>query len=266
MVLLSEVRKPSLPFVVIAVAMCVALSGCSRENRDWRSAQAADSLEAYDQFLELHPDSELAAQARSRLRQLTEDRDWQRASTADTADAYKQFLNQHSGGKWSAEARIRLENFSLEGQPLNLPSNQSAIAGTSPRAPASQITGTPPPVAPRAPSAASNSERANSIPSDATTTVSSPMPPTQSASSTESFGIQLGAFGSEAKASAEWQRLQTAFANELGSLQPHIVSASTSAGNLYRLQAHIEDEARARAVCAALTQKSQACVVVLPHH
>ena len=251
MVLLSEVRKPSLPFVVIAVAMCVALSGCSRENRDWRSAQAADSLEAYDQFLELHPDSELAAQARSRLRQLPEDRDWQRASTADTADAYKQFLNQHSGGKWSAEARIRLENFALEGQPLNLPSNQSAVAGPSARTGASQVAGPAPPVAQRAPATASDSERANSIPSPTPTT---------------SFGIQLGAFGSEAKASAEWQRLQTAFATELSSLQPHIVSASTAAGNLYRLQAHIEDEARARAICAALAQKSQACVVVLPQH
>jgi cell division septation protein DedD len=256
MILLSEVRKTSLPFVVIAAALCLALSSCSRENRDWRSAQAADSLESYDQFLQRHPESELAAQARARLLQLTEERDWQRASTADTADAYSQFLNQHPSGKWSAEGRIRLENFSLEGQPVNAAANQSAVV--EPRSTAPSQT------APRAGTATAINANVPGAAHAAPAAVATPV--TQSASTTESFGIQLGAFSSEAKANSEWQRLQSAFADELGSLEPHIVSASTSAGILFRLQSRLPDEAKAREVCAALAQKSQGCVVVLPQH
>jgi len=232
-------RKPSLPICVAFLCAGIALGGCSKESRDWRSAQAADSLEAYDHFLESHPDSALAAQARSRLLQLTEERDWQRAGAADTADAYKQFLNQHPNGKWSAEARIRLENFALEGQPPIFSTNQSDVRVARADAPAS------------------------TYPKAQATTVAAPN--NTGASVADGFGIQLGAFGSEARAHSEWQRLQSAFNSELSTLQPHIVSATTAAGSLFRLQARLGSEAQARAVCASLIEKSQACVVVLPH-
>jgi hypothetical protein len=107
---------------------------------------------------------------------------------------------------------------------------------------------------------------AAAVPATAHTAPAAVVPVTQSESNTESFGIQLGAFTSEAKANSEWQRLQSAFADELGSLEPHIVSASTSAGILFRLQSRLENEAKAREVCAALAEKSQGCVVVLPQH
>jgi cell division septation protein DedD len=265
--------RVSQTLVLIAATLCVGLSGCSREQRDWRSAQAADSLESYDQFLQLHPDSERAAQARSRLLQLTEERDWQRASTTDTADAYKQFLNQHGGGKWSAEARIRLENFSLEGQPLNVPAASAgsaapnahtpSAASTTPAARAPSAVSSAPPAA-RSPSVVSTEPGASAAPDSAS--VYPAQSAVRQAIDTQTYRIQLGAFSSEAKASAEWQRLQSVFNEELGSLQPQIVSATTSAGNLFRLQSHMENESKARAVCAALAAKSQGCVVVLPQH
>jgi hypothetical protein len=107
---------------------------------------------------------------------------------------------------------------------------------------------------------------AAAMPATARTAAAAVVPVTQSESNTESFGIQLGAFTSEGKANSEWQRLQSAFTDELGSLEPHIISASTSAGMLFRLQSRVENEAKAREVCAALAEKSQGCVVVLPQH
>ena len=71
------------------------LAGCSCEKIDWKSAEAADTVEGYDHFLERHPEGTLAVQARARVAQLNEDRDWKKAIAADTADAYKQFLAQH---------------------------------------------------------------------------------------------------------------------------------------------------------------------------
>ena len=105
---------------LIAVLATVA-AGCSREQQDWRSAEAADTSEAFGRFVEQHPDSELAAQARARLAQIAEERDWVEAGTVATAEAYRAFLGQHPSGKWSEEARIRIEAFALGSAPRLAP-------------------------------------------------------------------------------------------------------------------------------------------------
>ncbi len=86
---------------VAALTVCLSLAACSREQQDWRTAEAADTVESYDQFLEHHPDSELVTAARTRVAQLTEDREWQQAGSADTPDAYREFLAHHPNGKWA---------------------------------------------------------------------------------------------------------------------------------------------------------------------
>jgi SPOR domain len=78
------------------------------------------------------------------------------------------------------------------------------------------------------------------------------------------YGIQLGAFGSQASADHEWQRLQGRFGAQLHGRSPRIVIASTSSGALYRLQAPAAGEAEARALCDSLKEQAQACVPVLP--
>src|SRR5688572_12806251 len=59
----------------------LVLTACSREKSDWRSAQAADSTESYEQFISAHPDSPLVADARERVQQLTEEKDWRAAAS-----------------------------------------------------------------------------------------------------------------------------------------------------------------------------------------
>jgi len=235
----------------IGVLLCLT-TACSREQQDWRSAEGADTMEAYGQFLERHPDSELATQARARVAQLSEDLDWQRAGSAETAAAYRQFLAQHPNGKWAQEARIRIENFALGGPP----SGESAATGPSMSSPAP---------AARSPEAAV-AESAVSSAKASTTPVeqSQSPPPASSALPASSFGVQLGAFSSEGGATKEWEKLTTRFHSELQGLSPHIVSANTASGHLYRLQADVADEARARAICDSLKRNLQSCVPVLP--
>jgi hypothetical protein len=79
------------------------------------------------------------------------------------------------------------------------------------------------------------------------------------------FGVQLGAFASEVAATSEWQQLTARFSAQLRGLAPRVVSANTSTGRLFRLQALVADEAAARALCDMLKKQSQACVPVLPH-
>jgi hypothetical protein len=79
------------------------------------------------------------------------------------------------------------------------------------------------------------------------------------------FGIQLGAFSSQATAASQWGVLSGQFGAELQGLSQRIVAADTPSGRVYRLQATVGDEARARGICDALRRRSHGCVLVLPH-
>ena len=251
------------PGRVVLIAVFAALTvSCSREQQDWRSAEAADSSEAYARFLEQHPDSELAVQARARVEQLSEQRDWTAATRAATADAYRAFLAQHPSGRWSEEARIRIEAFSLGSAPhLASPSSGAGIASpASSGVRALQLataTNPPPPVRGSQPQPSVALLRAQ--PQEA-----QPSAGKTNSSSGGAYGVQLGAFGSEASAGREWRRLQGRFGAQLGGLEPRIVPAGSNSGQLYRLQAPAAGEAQARALCASLNEQAQPCVPVLP--
>jgi hypothetical protein len=245
---------------LITVLSCL-LVACSREQQDWRSAEAADTSEAYGRFVEQHRDSELATQARTRIAQLAEERDWKHASGVATLEAYREFLGQHPSGKWSEEARIRIEGFSLGSAPRTGP--KTAVAAASPQGPAgvsalqlARGTAGRAPLQPAAP--ATGVKLAQASPAEVSAAAArSPTP-------RAGFGVQLGAFGSEASADREWQRLQGRFGAQLRGLSPRIVPGRTAAGEVYRLQAPAAGEAQARALCDSLKQQSQACVPVLP--
>jgi len=308
-----------------AIGVCLLLlAGCSREQQDWRSAEAADSIEAYDQFIQRHPESELATQARTRVAQLGEDRDWQHAGSADNVDAYRQFITQHPNGKWTQEARIRIENFSLGEQQGNggnvggagaaasagvaataapdaaagsgsarpggagahtaavaagaaadgprhrdglavpgeaaVPAGQMSASSSAHVAraasPTSAAATAPGPATPARPTASATGATPN--PAAAPTSIPAPI-------HSGAYGVQLGAFGSEAAANMEWHLLTGRFGPELQGLTEHVVMAETASGRIYRLQAVVGEESRARAICDSLRKSSQACVAVLPH-
>jgi cell division protein FtsN len=202
----------------------LALSGCSREKSDWRSAQAADTTESYQQFIAEHPDSTLLASARERLEQLGEEKDWRGAAGVDSPEAYRQFLAQHPSGKWAREARLRIDNF-----------EQAAAPGAAATAPAAAGEGASVPPTP------ANADDAGS-----------------------GFGVQLGAFSSAERANAEWNQLKVAAAGTLDGLEPRVVVGEASGKTIYRLQAQVRDEAQARAICGGLKVAHKACVPVLP--
>jgi cell division septation protein DedD len=298
-----------------AIGICLLLlaSACSREQQDWRSAEAADTIESYGQFIQRHPESELVTQARTRVAQLGEDRDWQHAGSADTVDAYREFIAQHPNGKWTQEARIRIENFSLsEQRGTDAGSNRPASRGAAgepavadavgrgsavPSGTASGVaSGKASGVASPAPSVTATGTAAGAVATGtaghgagssasaaartSAVAAASVAPVTQgpagmssaaAQSSTPSgFGIQLGAFSSEASANNEWRALAGRFGPELQGLRQHVVPAETPSGpsmgqRIYRLQAAVGDETRARAICDSLRKRGQACVAVLPH-
>jgi cell division septation protein DedD len=245
-------------------AALLAVTACSAEQQDWRSAEAAGTSEAYQHFLEQHPDSELAAKARERVADFLEERDWTEATRVGTADAYRGFLAAHSGGRWAQEARIRIESFALGSIPRMAPQapGQTAAPATGVNilrlaSAASSGAG-----AAAAPAAAAPPAVVSSM--AATPSVSLPASAGAAVQGARGYAVQLGAFGTEASADREWQRLQTRFGTQLSGLAPQVVSAGTASGQLYRLQASAAGEAQARAICDSLKAQSQACVPVVP--
>jgi cell division septation protein DedD len=216
------------PLVILVAVPLLALAACSREKSDWRSAQAADSPESYQQFIDEHPDSSHVATARERLQQLGEEKDWRAAAAADSAQAYEQFLAQHPAGKWAKEAQVRIAAFKSGG-------GAAAAAPTTPAADGTAVPADAPPSADVA-------------------------PPT-----TGGFGVQLGAFSSAERANEEWKKLQAEASGMLDGLSPRVVVGESSGKTLYRLQAEVRDEAQARAICGGLKVAKKPCVPVIPH-
>lgn len=223
----------------IAAAVALLLAACSPEAGDWRNAQSADSVEAYDAFVAKYPQSEFAAQATERTKQLGEERDWQAATAADTADAYQQFLSAYPEGKWSQEARVRIENFNvMQG---GVAAAAPAIEANPPAAVAAAKPAAAPPVQPT-PAA---------------------KPAAQPAAAAGTHRVQLGAFSNEANALAQWKSASDRF-SQLKGLSPLMTPTSASGSRLYRLQAALRTEAEARALCDALKAGGQPCLYVPP--
>jgi len=226
----------------LLAALLLLAAGCSREQQDWRSAEAAGTTEAFAHFAEQHPASELTNQARLRIAQLGEESDWRRTDGIATMDAYRQFLAQHPNGKWAEEARIRIEGFSLGSAPHTAQARENVgakrtgvnalLLATGVANPASVPPPAPAPTAP----AALPAQMTAAVPGAQAAPAQEDGP--VSAEAAGGYGVQLGAFGSQASADREWQRLQGRFGSQLGGLAPRIViaSASTGGGQLYRLQ------------------------------
>ncbi len=272
---------------VAVLGTVLVLGGCSRESGDWKSAQGTDTIEAYEGFLKQHPQSEFAAQALERTKQLAEERDWQVATQADTADAYQQFLTQYPEGKWAQEARVRIENFNvMEGGAA------PAAATTPPAAPTEEAAPAPTPAAPSAAAAATAKPESKPEPKAEPKPVAAPKPsaepkaaaapkpapaaapkpaaaakpdaaPAAKPSAAGSYRVQLGAFSSEDTARAEWRRVAARF-GDLKSLTPLVTAVQTGSGKLYRLQAGLASEGAARELCTRLKAGGQACIFVPP--
>src|SRR5579862_7635483 len=114
--------------MTLVALLATLAAGCSQEQQDWRSAEAANTSEAYVRFLEQHEGSEFAAEASARVAALAEERDWQHSDAVGTVQSYRAFLAQHPRGKWSEEARIRIEGFSLGSAPRTERQAQPKVA------------------------------------------------------------------------------------------------------------------------------------------
>ncbi|MFZ9477417.1 MAG: SPOR domain-containing protein [Steroidobacteraceae bacterium] len=247
------------PRVVSLVLLCL-LAGCS-DLQDWQSTQRADTLEAYQSFVEGHPESQYVTVAERRIRELTEDRDWRIANERDSAESYRSFVNAHPRGRWASEAKVRLQNF------LTTPGVIGPAAVEPIEAPAPPAMLPPAPLDEELLPSASVPPTAGARQAGALPPASVSPPAAASEPAPVTHRIQLGAFSSRELALEAWRAAREQH-EPLQGLVAQVVEVPATVNSpttrVFRLQAGVASEARAREICAALSAVRQACVYVLP--
>jgi len=274
--------------VVILLLAASALGGCA-DRREWRDAQSADTIESYEAYLAQRPQGDYVSPAQRRLAELKEARDWDIATQRDTAEAYRAFIDAYPKGRWVSEARIRIQNFLLDPMPpavedVRPPTEADEAAAAAAAAGTASPTGDVPMTEPSPASGAASAPAAAPAEDalfDAPTTVSppeaaaaaatrpaAPAAPAAPAKPAEpapvSHRIQLGAFSSREQAQAGWAQARNQH-RELQGLVPLLTPVTAANGSsMWRLQAGVVSESRAREICDTLQAARQPCVYAPP--
>ena len=95
----------------IVVLFCLlALIGCATTKGDWQKATQLNTVTAYKEFLQKHPESKFIREAKHRIEEL----EWNEAQKLDTIEAYQWFLRKYHQSKFAAEARARIKKLQAE--------------------------------------------------------------------------------------------------------------------------------------------------------
>ena len=97
-------------FLVLCVITAGALAACSNPSADWQKANQANTVAAYQQFIQQHPNDARVAQARNRINALTDEQAWTAAQNANTLDGYQQYLQQQPNGMHAADAQDKINS------------------------------------------------------------------------------------------------------------------------------------------------------------
>lgn len=104
-------------WIVFWVTAAFVLAACSRQETGWRNARDANSVPAYEAYLEQFPAGTHAVEARAKIRELREEQEWARASRLATPEAYQRYLGAYPEGRYATAARERLSDFVLARAP-----------------------------------------------------------------------------------------------------------------------------------------------------
>ena len=96
--------------LTIGLVLCtnLLLIACNPAENDWNKATSANTLMAYQAFLQEHPGDKHADQARGRMLALQDDADWNTAKNLDTIGGFQDYLQKESGGVHVLEAQAQV--------------------------------------------------------------------------------------------------------------------------------------------------------------
>jgi len=83
----------------------LGLAACSSAQRDWQQSNASDTVSAYQEFLQQHPNTPESVEARNRIRTLRDEEAWTRARQVNTVQSYQSYIQEQPSGIHMAEAK-----------------------------------------------------------------------------------------------------------------------------------------------------------------
>ncbi len=102
-------------WIVVLIIAAGTLCACSRQETGWRDAAGADSIAAYEQYLNDFPAGAHAGEARTKLLELRDQEAWAKASRPRTPEAWQRYLGDWPEGRHAATARRLLAKFVSSG-------------------------------------------------------------------------------------------------------------------------------------------------------
>ena len=90
------------------LALAIFTIGC--ESMAYKSASKTNTVEALTQFLEKHPDSEFAAEARAKIETL----EFEAAKKTDSIETYEQYLKKYPESGFADEIKSRIKTLPFE--------------------------------------------------------------------------------------------------------------------------------------------------------
>jgi len=95
----------------ILVLLSAGLIACTSTENDWQEAAAANTVEAYQEFLDHHAHDAHADEARSRIKSLEDRQAWTQAQNTNTIQSLEQYLKSEPTGTHAQQARERIVSF-----------------------------------------------------------------------------------------------------------------------------------------------------------
>lgn len=115
-------------FLVLCMITAGALAACSNPSADWQKANQTNTVAAYQQFIQQHPNDARVAQARDRINGLNDEQAWSAAQSANTLDGYQQYLQQNPNGMHAADAQDKVNGLQQDAAWTSAQSTNTAAA------------------------------------------------------------------------------------------------------------------------------------------
>ena len=246
--------KRLITITAIFLIAAVLLSGCDTREQDWEAATQADSIAAYEEFLDQHPDGQYTASARERIAEIREKNAWDSARDTGTVDAYQAFVEEYPDSEHAAQAAARIEE-------MERSSRWSQLRGSTEIAALEAFVRR----YPDSDEAAQARERIEQLEAEAEAEAraraEAEAQAAAEAASKGDYRVQLAAFRSENAARAGAQRIQERYASLLGDANIEVVPPEQGSSYFRLLTSRLGGE-EARNLCASLKEQGQDCLVV----
>ncbi len=203
----------------------LGLAACSSAQSDWQQSNASDTVSAYQEFLQKHPNTPQSVEARDRIRALQDEEAWTRARQVNTVQSYQSYIQEQPSGAHLAQAKD------------NIASNERTTAWL-----AASATDTPESLQgflqkyPQGPEADKARARLAHL---------------------TGFRVQLATFRSEQQAEKTRDKLQGKYGDVLGR-----VIVTDAGANLHVLQSATMGQGEANNACARLRKDHLTCEVI----